>query len=588
MPDEDFETKKPEAVPVAIWGIIILHEFLEVEKEMPPRKVARKVTQQPVENLKRRRTEKKGRKREKRKVKDIVKAPLAVAASPLAGAPNVVTVDMDNHAEVGEPAVSSPQSSVINGEHDRLGINNSGRRKKRKLDSLDLSTCSTANQTLNSSAGSSAARRLKKFHLSIGNFLPTEKGDRVLSCGEGEQLGHPGRSTTRKPRAIATLPEEKLVVQVVAGGVHSLVLMEDGTVYGCGINEKGTVPGEGIEPEGSTDKLTPIKFSGSLIQRHGKVVMLTAGASFSAALTDKGSVIAWGNLRGMSGCIESHETLLEMEKHPVVIVQHQQKVIVKIAAGENHLVMLTESGEVLTFGDGSVGQLGRCSRVSHIRSQRMVNDSPDSLRISVYDKGKKKLVTFDNIMAGGFWTAARSIDGAVYVCGLNNFGQLGVPTPEAPEGGDDQPELKIMHPVKAGAFGSISVVELSGIQHIIALNAQGEVYGIGKNTDNALGLGTWNSKEDDHWKYSELQKIDIPESIKGVSASLGCSIVWTDKGNAYSWGYDSSGQLGLGIKDDDEKMVPQPQKITSAHLDGYRIIGVSLADNHALFLAKKL
>lgn len=28
-----------------------------------------------------------------------------------------------------------------------------------------------------------------------------------------------------------------------------------------------------------------------------KVVMMTAGASFSAALTDKGSVIAWGNLR---------------------------------------------------------------------------------------------------------------------------------------------------------------------------------------------------------------------------------------------------------------------------------------------------
>lgn len=36
----------------------------------------------------------------------------------------------------------------------------------------------------------------------------------MLSCGEGEQLGHPGRSTTRKPRAISTLPEEKLIVQV--------------------------------------------------------------------------------------------------------------------------------------------------------------------------------------------------------------------------------------------------------------------------------------------------------------------------------------------------------------------------------------
>lgn len=28
-----------------------------------------------------------------------------------------------------------------------------------------------------------------------------------------------------------------------------------------------------------------------------QIIMLTAGASFSAALTDKGSVIAWGNLR---------------------------------------------------------------------------------------------------------------------------------------------------------------------------------------------------------------------------------------------------------------------------------------------------
>ncbi|EJW84671.1 hypothetical protein WUBG_04417 [Wuchereria bancrofti] len=554
---------------------------------MPPRKVARKVTQQPIEVLKHRKTEKKkGRKREKKKGKETIKASLTTAPISLTGTQNGITINTDEHTEMEEPAISSSQSLMMNGEYDSPQM--SGRGKKRKLLSLDLSSCSTANRTLNSSAGSSTTRRLKKFHLSVESFLPTEKGDRVLSCGEGEQLGHPGRSTTRKPRAISTLPEEKLIVQVIAGGVHSLVLMEDGTVYGCGINEKGTVPAEGIEPEGSSDKLTPIKFSDSLIQRHGKVVMLTAGASFSAALTDKGSVIAWGNLRGMSGCIESHETLLEMEKQPVVIVQHHQKVIVKIAAGENHLVMLTENGEVLTFGDGSVGQLGRCSRVSHIRSQRMVNDSPDSLRISVYDKGKKKLVIFNNIMAGGFWTAARSIDGVIYVCGLNNFGQLGVPTPEALENEVDEPELKIMHPIKASAFESTAVVELSGIQHIIALNTQGEVYGIGKNTDNALGLGTWSGKEDDHWKYSELQKIDVPEQIKGISSSLGCSIVWTDGGNAYSWGYDSSGQLGLGIKDDDEKMVPRPQKITSAHLDGYRIVGVSLADNHALFLAKKL
>lgn len=58
---------------------------------------------------------------------------------------------------------------------------------------------------------------------------------------------------------------------------------------------------------------------------------------------------------------------------------------------------------------------------------------------------------------------------------------------------------------------------------------------------------------------------------------------------AFSWGCDTSGQLGLGIKDDDdEKVVPKPRQITSAHLEGYHIVGASIADNHALFLAAKV
>ena len=59
-------------------------------------------------------------------------------------------------------------------------------------------------------------------------------------------------------------------------------------------------------------------------------------------------------------------------------------------------------------------------------------------------------------------------------------------------------------------------------------------------------------------------------------------------GQAASWGYDSSGQLGLGLKDEDEKIVPRPEKISSAHLDGFKIVDVSLADNHALFVAAKI
>lgn len=65
----------------------------------------------------------------------------------------------------------------------------------------------------------------------------------------------------------------------------------------------------------------------------------------------------------------------------------------------------------------------------------------------------------------------------------------------------------------------------------------GELYGIGKNTDNALGLGTWEGNNDNvHWRYNCLQKITFPNNtnIAGVDASLGTSIAWTSDGKFFS------------------------------------------------------
>lgn len=90
--------------------------------------------------------------------------------------------------------------------------------------------------------------------------------------------------------------------------------------------------------------------------------------------------------------------------------------------------MLSSNGEILTFGDGSLGQLGRSARAKLIRSQYMVDDKGTNLRVTVTEKGKT--IYFDDIMAGGYWTAAKAVDGRIFVCGLNNFSQLGIPTPD--------------------------------------------------------------------------------------------------------------------------------------------------------------
>jgi alpha-tubulin suppressor-like RCC1 family protein len=78
-----------------------------------------------------------------------------------------------------------------------------------------------------------------------------------------------------------------------------------------------------------------------------QIVQITAGASFSAALTEKGSVVAWGNLRVFFACSKSyfvydssssprflkdtqgevnvHETLKDIQKKPVVVIRHKSK-----------------------------------------------------------------------------------------------------------------------------------------------------------------------------------------------------------------------------------------------------------------------
>jgi alpha-tubulin suppressor-like RCC1 family protein len=96
--------------------------------------------------------------------------------------------------------------------------------------------------------------------------------------------------------------------------------------------------------------------------------------------------------------------------------------------------MLTDEGEVLTFGDGSMGQLGRSKRLSSIRSSRMVDDSGRSLVISILERGK--LLKFVDVFAGGFWSMARAEDGRIFACGLNNFGQLGLPLPQIDDSTD--------------------------------------------------------------------------------------------------------------------------------------------------------
>ena len=173
----------------------------------------------------------------------------------------------------------------------------------------------------------------------------------VLSFGNGRhgQLGHGSRECHFEPKMVGSLRGVRTpvyAVAVAAGETHSLVLTHDGAVLSFGQGAKGQL--------GHGDSGT-VFVPKEIEALHGvRVVAVAAGASHSMVLTDQGMVLSFGNgTHGQLG--HGHSGYLF---HPMAIEALRGMRAVAIAAGYNHSMVLTSAGAVLTFGCGSDGQLG--------------------------------------------------------------------------------------------------------------------------------------------------------------------------------------------------------------------------------------
>lgn len=109
------------------------------------------------------------------------------------------------------------------------------------------------------------------------------------------QLGHgPDRIESTKPRRIDGWPEGTKFLQIAAGGMHTALLTTKNEVLTFGMNDDGALgrpcedPDSGVSFEGK-----PVKFPLNV----GKIVMISAGDSHTAALTETGAVVSWGTFR---------------------------------------------------------------------------------------------------------------------------------------------------------------------------------------------------------------------------------------------------------------------------------------------------
>lgn len=178
-------------------------------------------------------------------------------------------------------------------------------------------------------------------------LIVTGEGD-LYSWGHGGygQLGH--SEGDKCTPVMVIMPTPTKVCKVACGSYHSLAITVDGELYSWGSNNCGQLG------NGPNNQPTPRRITGHLVSANKKVVSMSCGQSFSIALTEDGELYSWGyNGNGQLGLGSSSN-----QQSPQRVNGLQGKFIKKIACGMAHVLALTDTGTLYSWGANSYGQLG--------------------------------------------------------------------------------------------------------------------------------------------------------------------------------------------------------------------------------------
>ena len=283
---------------------------------------------------------------------------------------------------------------------------------------------------------------------------------------------------------------------ISSGYAHSLALSVDGTNWAWGQNNFGQL-GDGTTNSSSL----PVITAGLL----PPLIAIAAGGDHSLALTIQSNVWAWGrNASGQLG-----DGTVSNRVTPVAVSGLSN--IVTIASGYSHSLALDSNGTVWAWGANSLGELGDGSVSNRI------------LPVTVF--GLSNVLT---IAAGSDHSLAVASDSNVWAWGGNYTGQLG-----------DGTLTNRNAPVAVSGLSNIIAIAGGG-GHSLALQNNGQIWAWGDNTEGQLGQGTLGG--------SSLVPVTVVGLTNGIAISAGYShsLALTADGTIWAWGLGFQGQLGNG------------------------------------------
>lgn len=291
-------------------------------------------------------------------------------------------------------------------------------------------------------------------------------------------------------------PVEEGVVIVSAGDSHTCAIDEAGVAFCWGLGSLGQL-GNGF----LINRFTPFPVAGG----HTFTAIATA-ETHSCGITTTGQAYCWGlNNVGQLG-----DGTTISQPSPTLVAGGLS--FTSIVAGAFHSCALTTGGEAHCWGLGTNGPLGNGAGGVQTMPTRVLGGH-----------------TFASLTAGRVHTCGLTTTGEAYCWGLNSSGQLG--------DGTTANKLIPTQVIGGLTFASIS----AGDAHSCAVTSSGSAYCWGNADMGRLGMGDPGA-----FIHSSPQSVAGDLTFASITAGEAHSCGLTATGEAYCWGSNAGGRLGIG------------------------------------------
>ena len=256
------------------------------------------------------------------------------------------------------------------------------------------------------------------------------------------------------------------------GETHALAATTSGELYSWGNSKWGQV---GLGAKASLSS-RPRRVTAAL---DGKVVVQTScGASHSAVLTDTGDVYTWGRgFEGQTGHASkalddaTNDIITSVQLLPKCVSSFTKDPVAALSCGYNFTCVVTRAGGVWSWGEGGSGQLG---------FGRITKQSVPKIVLPCCPTTSQPFV---DISCGWGHTLALTSGGELYAWGLNTYGQLGL--------GDTKARQEPARVTEDAEEGGASALRFSKItastNYSLAIDFQECLYSFGCNSSSQLG-----------------------------------------------------------------------------------------------------